>query len=413
MNLHVVFMTAGTIIRKFKMGYELSNKFASLKPSAVREILKATSQPGMIAFAGGSPAVEAFPCEEVKTLSNEILTENPVSALVYGVSEGYDPLRKTVKEWLKEREGVGTDDDTVIITSGGTQVMDIATRILSTDGDTVICEDPSFIGSLNCFRSHGCKLVGVPIDDDGMNIDELEKAIKANPEAKFIYTIPNFQNPGGTTLSLEKRKRMYALAKENGLVIVEDNPYGNLRVAGEDVPAIKTMDTDGIVIYAGSFSKILAPGIRVAYAVVPNKMAGAFTIGKQVSDVHTGVLNQMIVERWFEEYDVNAHITEIRKIYKRKLNLMCDCLDEYCKGFITYVRPEGGLFIWAKLPQDVDMLDYVNKLIERNVAVVPGTAFMVDDTKPCSYIRLNFSTPDDDKIVEGVKIMGEIAESYK
>ena len=395
------------------MGYELSNKFASLKPSAVREILKATSQPGMIAFAGGSPAVEAFPCEEVKTLSNEILTENPVSALVYGVSEGYDPLRKTVKEWLKEREGVGTDDDTVIITSGGTQVMDIATRILSTDGDTVICEDPSFIGSLNCFRSHGCKLVGVPIDDDGMNIDELEKAIKANPEAKFIYTIPNFQNPGGTTLSLEKRKKMYALAKENGLVIVEDNPYGNLRVAGEDVPAIKTMDTDGIVIYAGSFSKILAPGIRVAYAVVPNKMAGAFTIGKQVSDVHTGVLNQMIVERWFEEYDVNAHITEIRKIYKRKLNLMCDCLDEYCKGFITYVRPEGGLFIWAKLPQDVDMLDYVNKLIERNVAVVPGTAFMVDDTKPCSYIRLNFSTPDDDKIVEGVKIMGEIAESYK
>ena len=395
------------------MGYELSNKFASLKPSAVREILKATSQPGMIAFAGGSPAVEAFPCEEVKTLSNEILTENPVSALVYGVSEGYDPLRKTVKEWLREREGVGTDDDTVIITSGGTQVMDIATRILSTDGDTVICEDPSFIGSLNCFRSHGCKLVGVPIDDDGMNIDELEKAIKTNPEAKFIYTIPNFQNPGGTTLSLEKRKRMYALAKENGLVIVEDNPYGNLRVAGEDVPAIKTMDTDGIVIYAGSFSKILAPGIRVAYAVVPNKMAGAFTIGKQVSDVHTGVLNQMIVERWFEEYDVNAHITEIRKIYKRKLNLMCDCLDEYCKGFITYVRPEGGLFIWAKLPQDVDMLDYVNKLIERNVAVVPGTAFMVDDTKPCSYIRLNFSTPDDDKIVEGVKIMGEIAESYK
>lgn len=413
MNLYVVFMTAGTIIRKFKMGYELSNKFASLKPSAVREILKATSQPGMIAFAGGSPAVEAFPCEEVKTLSNEILTENPVSALVYGVSEGYDPLRKTVKEWLKEREGVGTDDDTVIITSGGTQVMDIATRILSTDGDTVICEDPSFIGSLNCFRSHGCKLVGVPIDDDGMNIDELEKAIKANPEAKFIYTIPNFQNPGGTTLSLEKRKKMYALAKENGLVIVEDNPYGNLRVAGEDVPAIKTMDTDGIVIYAGSFSKILAPGIRVAYAVVPNKMAGAFTIGKQVSDVHTGVLNQMIVERWFEEYDVNAHITEIRKIYKRKLNLMCDCLDEYCKGFITYVRPEGGLFIWAKLPQSVDMLDYVNKLIERNVAVVPGTAFMVDDTKPCSYIRLNFSTPDDDKIVEGVKIMGEIAESYK
>ena len=185
--------------------YKLSDKFTSMKPSAVREILKVTSQPGMIAFAGGSPAVSAFPCEEVKTLSAEILEENPVSALVYGVSEGYDPLRKTVKQWLKERENVGTDDDTVIITAGGTQVMDIATRILAGEGDTVICEEPSFIGSLNCFRSHGLKLAGVPIDADGMNIEALERVIKENPSAKFIYTIPNFQNPGGTTLSLEKR----------------------------------------------------------------------------------------------------------------------------------------------------------------------------------------------------------------
>lgn len=392
--------------------YELSKKYAGLKPSAVREILKATSEPGMIAFAGGSPATEAFPCEEVKRISAEILEENPVSALVYGVSEGYEPLRKTVKKWLYEREGIGTDDDSVIITTGGTQVMDITTRVLASEGDTVICEDPSFIGSLNCFRSHGCNLVGVPIDDDGMNIDALEEAINQNPNAKFIYTIPNFQNPGGTTLSLEKRKRMYRLALENNLVILEDDPYGNLRVEGEAVPSIKSMDTEGIVVYAGSFSKILAPGIRVAYAVVPSKIAPAFTIGKQVSDVHTGVLNQMIVSRWFDEYDVNAHIDEIKKIYKRKLNLMCSCLDEHCKGFISYVRPQGGLFIWAKLPDNVNMLDYVNKLLERKVAVVPGTAFMVDDTKPCSYIRLNFSTPDDESIVKGVEIMGLVAEEF-
>lgn len=392
--------------------YELSKKYAGLKPSAVREILKATSEPGMIAFAGGSPATEAFPCEEVKRISAEILEENPVSALVYGVSEGYEPLRKTVKKWLYERENIGTDDDSVIITAGGTQVMDITTRVLASEGDTVICEDPSFIGSLNCFRSHGCNLVGVPIDDDGMNIDALEEAINQNPNAKFIYTIPNFQNPGGTTLSLEKRKRMYRLALENNLVILEDDPYGNLRVEGEAVPSIKSMDTEGIVVYAGSFSKILAPGIRVAYAVVPSKIAPAFTIGKQVSDVHTGVLNQMIVSRWFDEYDVNAHIDEIKKIYKRKLNLMCSCLDEHCKGFISYVRPQGGLFIWANLPDNVNMLDYVNKLLERKVAVVPGTAFMVDDTKPCSYIRLNFSTPDDESIVKGVEIMGLVAEEF-
>jgi 2-aminoadipate transaminase len=393
------------------MSYKLSNKFASLKPSATREILKVTSEPGMIAFAGGSPAVDAFPCDEVKKLSAEILEENPVSALVYGVSEGYEPLRQTVKSWLKRRENVGTDDDSVIITAGGTQVMDIATRVLTSEGDTVICEEPSFIGSLNCFRSHGCKLVGVPIDDDGMNIEALEKAVKDNPNAKFIYTIPNFQNPGGTTLSLEKRKAMYKIAKDNDLVIVEDNPYGNLRVEGDEVPAIKSFDTDGIVIYAGTFSKILAPGIRVAYAVVPSKIVPAFTIGKQVSDVHTGVLNQMIVSRWFDEYDVDAHIEQIRKIYKHKLNLMCDSLDEYCDG-ITYVRPQGGLFIWAKLPDNVDMIDYVGRLIKRKVAVVPGSSFMMDDTAPCQYIRLNFSTPSDDAIVKGVKIMGEVLKEY-
>lgn len=394
------------------MSYKLSEKYAKLKPSAVREILKATSQPGMIAFAGGSPATDAFPCEEVKLLSNKILSENPVLALVYGVSEGYEPLRNQVKQWLKRRENVGTDDDTVIITAGGTQVMDIAARILTDEGDTVICEEPSFIGSLNCFRSHGCRLAGVPIDADGMNMEALEKTIAENPNVKFIYTIPNFQNPGGTTLSLEKRKRMYQLAKENNLVILEDNPYGNLRVAGDDVPAIKSMDTDGIVIYAGSFSKILAPGLRVAYAVVPNKTAGAFTIGKQVSDVHTGVLNQMIVSRWFDEYDVDSHIENIRKIYRHKLNLMCDMLDEYCGSFITYVKPQGGLFIWARLDDKIDMLQYVNSLVEKKVAVVPGTAFMVDDEKPCHYIRLNFSTPSDDDIVKGIRIMGETAKEF-
>lgn len=395
------------------MSYSLSSKFASLKPSAVREILKVTNEPGMIAFAGGSPDTAAFPCEEVKKISAEILSENPVSALVYGVSEGYEPLRKTVKEWLKRRENVGSDDDVVIITAGGTQVMDITTRVLTSEGDTVICEEPSFIGSLNCFRSHGCKLAGVPIDEDGMNMEALERVIKENPGAKFIYTIPNFQNPGGTTMSLEKRKRMYELALQNDLVILEDNPYGNLRVAGEDVPAVKSLDTEGIVFYAGSFSKILAPGIRVAYAVIPKKAAGAFTICKQVSDVHTGVLNQMIVSRWFDEYDVDKHIENIRKIYRRKLNLMCDCLDKYCGGFINYVRPQGGLFIWAKLPDEVDMLKYVNALLERKVAVVPGSAFMTDDTAPCSYIRLNFSTPSDDDIVKGVKIMGEVAKQFR
>lgn len=393
------------------MSYTVSEKFAAMKPSATREILKATSDPNVIAFAGGSPAVEAFPCDEVKKLTAEILEENPVSALVYGISEGYEPLRQTVKAWLKKRNNIGTSDDTVIITSGGTQIMDIVTRVMTNEGDTVICENPSFIGSLNAFRSHGCKLKGVEIDSDGMNIEALEQAVKQTPNAKFIYTIPNFQNPGGTTLSMQKRKQMYRIAKENNLLILEDDPYGNLRCDGEDVPAIKTLDEDGIVVYAGSFSKILAPGLRVAYAVVPDKIAQAFTIGKQVSDVHTAVLNQMIVDRWFKQYDVDAHIDEIRKIYRRKLNLMCDCLDKYCQG-VSYVRPQGGLFVWVKLPDNVPMQEYCKCLLQKDVAVVPGTAFLTDENAPCSYIRLNFSTPDDESIVKGVQIMGEVLKKY-
>ena len=393
------------------MSYTVSEKFAAMKPSATREILKATSDPNVIAFAGGSPAVEAFPCDEVKKLSAEILEENPVSALVYGISEGYEPLRKTVADWLKKRNNIGTDDDTVIITSGGTQVMDLTTRVMTSEGDTIICENPSFVGSLNCFRSHGCKLKGVPIESDGMDVVALEKTVKDTPNAKFIYTIPNFQNPGGTTLSWEKRKEIYRIAKENDLLILEDDPYGNLRVEGEDVPAIKTLDKDGIVLYAGSFSKILAPGIRVAFAVVPKKIAKAFTIGKQVSDVHTAVLNQMIVDRWFKQYDVNEHITEIRKIYRKKLNLMCDCLDKYCPN-LKYVRPQGGLFVWVKLPDNVPMQEYCKCLLQKGVAVVPGTAFMTDENAPCPYIRLNFSTPSDENIVKGVEIMGEVLKQY-
>lgn len=393
------------------MSYTVSEKFAAMKPSATREILKATSDPNIIAFAGGSPAVEAFPCDEVKKLSAEILEENPVSALVYGISEGYEPLRKTVADWLKKRNNIGTDDDTVIITSGGTQVMDLTTRVMTSEGDTIICEEPSFVGSLNCFRSHGCKLKGVPIESDGMDVVALEKTVKDTPNAKFIYTIPNFQNPGGTTLSWEKRKEIYRIAKENDLLILEDDPYGNLRVEGEDVPAIKTLDKDGIVLYAGSFSKILAPGIRVAFAVVPKKIVKAFTIGKQVSDVHTAVLNQMIVDRWFKQYDVDAHITEIRKIYRKKLNLMCDCLDKYCPN-LKYVRPQGGLFIWVKLPDNVPMQEYCKCLLQKGVAVVPGTAFMTDENAPCPYIRLNFSTPSDENIVKGVQIMGEVLKQY-
>lgn len=395
------------------MEYKFSDKISSLQPSAIREILKATANPEIIPLAAGNPAPDAFPVEEVQEIAKDILANDPITALQYGVTEGYQPLRDTLRGWLKDRENIGREFDDVLIVSGATQVMDLTTKVLCNEGDTVICEEPSFIGSLNCFRSYGCKLKGIPVDADGMNMDALEEALKTTDKVRFIYTIPNFQNPSGATMSLEKRKRLYALAKEYGVIVLEDNPYGDLRVAGESLPTIKSMDDEGIVIYAGSFSKVLSPGLRVAYCIAPKALLAKMTVGKQASDVHTPCLNQMIVNEWFKKYDVNAHIEKIRGIYREKLELMCKCIDEELGDFVEYVKPEGGLFIWCKLPDHVDMLEFVQKAVEKKVAVVPGNAFLMNDTDSTQYIRLNFSTPTNEGIIKGVKALGEVAKSYK
>ena len=394
------------------MDYTFSDKISSLQPSAIREILKATADPAIIPLAAGNPAPDAFPVEEVQKISAEILAEEPITALQYGVTEGYQPLRDELKSWLARREKIGRDFDDLLVVSGATQIMDLTTKVLCNEGDTVICEEPSFIGSLNCFRSYGCKLKGVPVEADGMNVDALEEALKTTENAKFIYTIPNFQNPAGATMSLAKRKRLYELAVKYNKIILEDNPYGDLRVAGEPLPTIKSMDTEGIVVYAGSFSKILSPGLRVAYCVGPKPILAKMTVGKQASDVHTPCLNQMIVYRWLRDYDVEAHIKKIQGIYRKKLNLMCDCIDKELGDFVEYVRPEGGLFIWCRLPDDVDMLDFVQRAVKKKVAVVPGNAFLMNDTDKTQYIRLNFSTPSDEKIAAGIKLLGEVAKEY-
>lgn len=394
------------------MDYTFSDKISSLQPSAIREILKATADPAIIPLAAGNPAPDAFPVEEVQKISAEILAEDPITALQYGVTEGYQPLRDELKSWLARREKIGRDFDDLLVVSGATQIMDLTTKVLCNEGDTVICEEPSFIGSLNCFRSYGCKLKGVPVEADGMDVDALEEALKTTENAKFIYTIPNFQNPAGATMSLAKRKRLYELAVKYNKIILEDNPYGDLRVAGEPLPTIKSMDTEGIVIYAGSFSKILSPGLRVAYCMGPKPILAKMTVGKQASDVHTPCLNQMIVYRWLRDYDVEAHIKKIQGIYRKKLNLMCDCIDKELGDFVEYVRPEGGLFIWCKLPDDVDMLDFVQRAVKKKVAVVPGNAFLMNDTDKTQYIRLNFSTPSDEKIAAGIKLLGEVAKEY-
>lgn len=394
------------------MNYTFSDRISSLKPSAIREILKATSDPSVIPFAAGNPDAAAFPIDAVRELSKKIFDEMPVLALQYGITEGYAPLRQRIKEYMKQTKNIGRDFDDIIITSGATQIMDLTTKVFCNFGDTVICETPSFIGSLNCFRSYGCKLKGVPVEADGINVEILEEKLKTSENVKFIYTIPNFQNPSGATMSLEKRKRVYELAKKYGVLILEDNPYGDLRVAGEDVPNIKSFDEDGIVIYAGSFSKVLAPGIRAGYVIAPAEIISKMTVGKQAADTHSTMFTQILVDEWMKSTDLNEHINKIRQIYRRKLNLMCDLIDEYWGGFVKYVRPEGGLFVWCELPESVNMLEFAAKCVENKVAVVPGSAFTVEPEETTNCIRLNFSTPSDEKIVEGMEILKKVKELY-
>ena len=390
------------------MEYTFSDKISSLQPSVIREILKFTSEPGMISFAAGNPAPEAFPVEDVRRLTREILENTPILALQYSVTEGYPPLREALSAMAKKRYGAGRDFDQLLVVSGAQQGIDLAARVLLNEGDTVICEDPSFIGSLNAFRSYNAKLAGVPMDGDGMNIDALEKTLRENPKAKFIYTIPNFQNPSGITMSLQKRKEVYRLARQYGVLILEDNPYGELRWAGKDVPAIKSLDEDGIVIYCGSFSKVLSPGVRVGYVVAPAPIVAKMTVAKQCNDVHTTILSQLICHRFITECDLDGHIAGLRKIYAKKSALMMEHMDREFSKNVSHTVPEGGLFLWCTLPQGSDMMGFCRTAVEQKVAVVPGSAFTPDESVPSYSFRMNFSTPTDEQIVEGVRKLGRL-----
>jgi len=387
------------------MTYTFSNKIGGLAPSAIREILKATSQPGIIPFAAGNPAPEAFPIQAVREISARLLEERPVDCLQYGITEGYAPLRARIREDIRSRLRIGTEDDDLIITSGAQQVVDLATKALCNEGDVVIAESPSFIGSLNTFRSYGVRLRGVPLQDDGMDVDALEAVLREEKNVRFIYAIPNYQNPSGVTMGEAKRRRVYELARQYGVLILEDNPYGELRYEGEALPCIKSLDEDGIVIYVGSFSKILSPGLRVGYALAPAAIIAKMTVGKQASDVHTPIFNQIIVDEWMKNYDVAGHIDHIRRVYTAKRNLMCEGL---AGTILRFQRPAGGLFLWCELPQGIDMLDYARRAVEKKVAVVPGIAFAVEQGDPINAVRLNFSTPTDAQLKEGVEILQSI-----
>ena len=388
-----------------------SYRISTVQPSAIREILKYTADPNVISFAAGNPAPEAFPVETVRKLSADIFNEEPVNALQYSITEGYTPLRDWIKEDMKKK-GLMNSDDNLIVTSGAQQAIEVTAKCFCNEGETIICEDPSFIGSLNAFRSYNAKLVGIPADDEGMRLDLLENALKNNPRTAFIYLIPNFQNPTGKTMSLQRRKDVLALAYKYKVLILEDNPYGDLRFSGVDVPTIKSLDTMGEnrVIYAGSFSKVLAPGLRVGFMLASETIVQKATVALQVSTVHTNIWAQMLTYRFVTTVDFEEHLENLRSIYKEKCSLMLNSLKFSMPKSIELTEPEGGLFIWGTLP-DGDMQYFCKKAVENKVAVVPGNAFSVDEKAPCLSFRLNFSTPTNQQITDGVEILSRVAKT--
>ena len=293
--------------------------------------------------------------------------------------------------------------------TGANQGIDLCAKALLNKGDKVIVESPSFIGSLNAFRTYECELVGAEVESDGMSMEALERALENNDGVKFIYTIPTFQNPTGTTMSLEKRKRLLELANKYDVIVIEDNPYGDLRFSGEDVPTLKSLDTQNRVIYVGSFSKILSPGMRLGYIVGAAPILEKVEILKQVNDVHTPMLTQLMCVEFMKKYNIDDYIEKNRQLYGKKCAVMLEAMEKYFpKGKVEWTVPEGGIFMWCKCPGIEDITPVVNRCLEKKVAIVPGSNFAVDMKAPSNMFRLNYSSATPEKLEEGVKRLGEV-----
>lgn len=390
------------------MDINFASRMDGVKGSAIREMFKLMGDPEIISFAGGNPSPDTFPAEALKEIAARVLMENPAKCLQYSVTEGYAPLVKKVTERL-EKQNIYKNGDKVIITTGGQQGIDLGTKAIINPGDGVACETPSFIGALNCFRTYEAKLYGVTLKEDGIDTLELDKTLTENKNIKILYIIPTFQNPMGVTTSLEKRKEILNICKKHNVIIIEDNPYGELRFKGEDVPTIKSLDEEGdTVLYCGSFSKVLSPGLRIGFVCANEKLVDKMVVLKQVNDVHTNIFSQILADEWLENYSFEDHLELCRNVYKKKCELMLKTMDEEFPSYVSYTRPEGGLFIYCTIDKDVNTSEIVKESIKRKVAFVPGCNFMTDVDEVTSSFRLNYSTMDDESIVKGIKILADV-----
>lgn len=380
-----------------------AKRFDQVTGSAIREIFKVIAQPGMISFAGGNPSPDALPDHVVSDLASYVLSKDGKNLLQYGATEGYPPFVESLKSYIENQLGVSIP--AVLPVTGSTQAMDLLCKALLDPGDTVLVENPSFLGNLQCLKLYQANLVPVDSDEDGLLPDDLENKIRQY-HPKMLYTIPTFQNPTGKTLSEERRKAIALLAARYGMVVAEDDPYRDLRYEGNALKSIKYYDEEGWVLFLGSFSKIISPGLRVGYIAGNADIIRKCTIGKQSSDVHTANLNQAIVDQFIRRNMLPEHIRKICGGYAVKMKQMLTCLEQF-PGEVSFTRPQGGLFIWAELPETINTVSMLDDAVKRKVAYVPGTYFCTDGGH-LNTLRLNFSNSSPEQITAGMTVLNDI-----
>ncbi len=389
------------------MTVPFASRMEGIKGSAIRALLKLAEQPDIISFAGGFPAPEFFPVEELGIVSQKVLDEDGRAALQYGPTDGLPALRKQICK-LMESQGMQADPADILVTGGSQQGLDFAGMLFIDKGDVIITESPSYLGALNAFKAYEPCFAEVEMDEDGMLMDKLEETLEENKgKVKFIYTIPDFQNPTGRTMTIERRKKMVELANRYGVYIVEDNPYGALRFEGSIYPAIKSFDTEGRVIYLGTMSKIFCPGLRLGWIYGASEVVNKFNLIKQGTDLQCNSMAQRVCATYFEMYDINAHVAKIVEAYRHRRDLMINTMKECFPEGVTYTHPAGGLFLWVTLPEGIDSADVFKKALEKKVAFVAGEPFYPNGGN-ANHFRMNYSAMPDEKIVEGVKRLGEV-----
>jgi DNA-binding transcriptional MocR family regulator len=382
-----------------------------VKPSAIRELLQLGADPSIVSFGGGYPDDSLFPLEHLEAVFHAAIADRGRESLQYTVSNGIPKLREQVAERMG-RDGVACSADEVLILQGGQQGLDLVAKLLIDKGDVIVTENPTFLGALIAFNPCEPRYAAVAMDGDGMDMDDLERTLERHPGAKLLYTVPDFQNPTGVTLSLPRRQRLIELANRFDVMVLEDTPYREIRYEGASLPTLKSLDTEGRVIYLGSFSKILAPGLRLGWAVASEELIKQLGLLKLAADTQCSTLNMHAVSIFLDRYDIDAHIALIRETYRRKKNLMLDTIRSTFPGDVSFTDPSGGLFTWLTFPAGFDAARFMleRALPEAKVAYVPGATFFPVEQE-ANHARVSYSTQQDEAIVRGISALGRLLRS--